>query len=220
MTRVLALRQEEIMDLSRISDEALRAELARREQQERGVPGADYYFYVEEDADADEPGQWLFYIVHRRWWHRHHSVLDQHIGGHIILPSGFGEAMESAFEYEGSVEDGKRLLREYGYVELDPNSTSGAMWHSAFFVDHTAVAGATVRADIVCDTPAIRALLEQNASTPRQFPSLEAYRDWIAALAPNLSVDVYGQYDGGCKLCVMERATADALPPNPDWLHD
>ncbi|MBU0625593.1 hypothetical protein KKF05_04585 [Patescibacteria group bacterium] len=196
-------------DLSRYSTEELQAELARRGQTEREQPvGADWYYLPIEDDESVFIG-----LVHRRFWHRHHSLRDQHISRLVKLPPGFAEVMESRFEHNGSYEEACRLLEYLGYR---PAPIGGGL-----VVHITEIAGRRMRVDCICDTDEQRAIFDSHSKTRRGFHNEAEYRRWIESLVPGTVLEIYpDRYESGFSACLMNRTLAKSLPPHPEGIRD
>jgi hypothetical protein len=95
-------------DLSGFSKRELQSELASKQNE-------DWYFMIDSEEDPDSPD---FLLVHKRYWHLHHGLDARHMSKLVTMPDGFGEAMDSVFEYTGSTEEGANSLLEYGFTEL------------------------------------------------------------------------------------------------------
>lgn len=91
----------------------LEAELARRKQ---GAVkhGLDWHYFAYNDFDDGI----YFGIVHKDFWNQHHHLDDHHISNSVTMPPGFSEEMESVFQFDGTAEDGERLLQEYGFTKV------------------------------------------------------------------------------------------------------
>lgn len=195
-------------DLSKYSVEELRVELARRGQTELDQSvGADWYYLRVEDDDEVFIG-----LVHKRFWHRHHTLRDQHISRLVKLPPGFAEAMESHFEYSGSLEEACQSLEQLGY-RLAPTG-GGLVVH---IVD---IAGQRKRIDCICDTDEQRMALASQRKLRRYFHSQDEYQQWVASFIPGIVLEIYSDYDAGFSACLMDQTLAESLPPYPEGIRD
>lgn len=156
--------------LSIYSEEQLAAELARRRGEKRLEKGLgtnrDWYFFRDSESRED------FNIVHKRLYHTEHVIDDNHISGRIILPTGFGEAQESIFEYEGEPEEGEQALRDFGFVKLEKPYFDGLLVYAP--VERVG----WPRIDINADTPEIKEFTRRwiNESLPPRSAALP--HDW------------------------------------------
>lgn len=199
------------VDLSKLTTAELQAELARRKVSTHSHAGADWYFFLADEADDVGDRYPHFWIVHKRYWHRHHAARDTHIQHILTLPKGFAEAMESCFEFSrGDALKGERLLESYGYQKIERHK-----WQQTLFVHLCQIGGKKFRIDCMCDTPALRTLLEEHEVGGAPFADKDAYRAWAESLAPNTKFEFYSSYDGGSSACFMSREVALALPPYP-----
>ena len=199
------------VDLSKLTTAELQAELARRNVSVHSRAGADWYFFPANEDDDLGDKYAHFWIVHKRYWHRHHAVRDVHIERMLTLPKGFAEAMESCFEFSrGDPLKGERLLESYGYQKIDRHK-----WQQTLFVHTCQIGGKKFRIDCECDTPALYATLKKHGAKGQSFPNLDTYRAWAESLAPNTKFEFYSSYDGGSSACFMPREVALALPPYP-----
>jgi|OM-RGC.v1.025169601 hypothetical protein len=96
------------------------AQIAQRNHE--WATNSNYIFGVKTPDECLDPDYWADYcinIVKKTFWEQNKCVDDQHIDGHIYLPSGFSEEMESTFSHDvGSYsrEDIKKMLTAAGFV--------------------------------------------------------------------------------------------------------
>ncbi len=102
-------------DLEGFTEEQLRAELERRRLHEAGK---DWY-YIPDKYEAGGEELDVFLLVHKQYWHLHHALYAGDVHGLVQLPRGFAEGTDSTFEYDGSVEEGERLLQQSGFAKLE-----------------------------------------------------------------------------------------------------
>lgn len=91
-----------------------------REIYKKSSSGSDWLFRVDEEEYDGDPT--IFWIVHREYWQQNKHLDDCHIERFVehLLPKGFGEALESGFEYcIGSAEEGRKALLDAGFQLLD-----------------------------------------------------------------------------------------------------
>ena len=73
-----------------------------------------FYFKLYEGPDGD-PDIPVFYVCPKDFWDKNHH-LDDDI--HPKMPDGFCECMESAYEYEGTKEEGTEKLLSAGFIPM------------------------------------------------------------------------------------------------------
>ncbi len=153
-------------DLSQFSEEQLLAEIGRRKNKNKW-----YYIVGGPDNWSSNTNQ-EFLIVHKRFWHLHHTIDDNHISDLVALPEEFDEAMESTFEYDGSAEKGECLLKDYGFTKL-----ANPFW-AALTVYVPILGLGWPRLDITSDTPKIKTMIEEwvQKALPARSNNLPA--DW------------------------------------------
>lgn len=75
-----------------------------------------YLFAIKEPNDKDYwPWGLVVVITHEDYWNKYKAVSDCHLSNKIDIPAGFGEEMESTFSFQGSIEEGTRLLQAAGF---------------------------------------------------------------------------------------------------------
>lgn len=80
----------------------------------------DYYFFVQDASKKDKELYEIhsnIAIVNIDYWNSNHHLDDHHLMIEKILPSGISEEMESVFSSEYDVEETRRLMLEYGFLE-------------------------------------------------------------------------------------------------------
>ena len=151
--------------LSQYTEEDLLAELARRKNQD------NWYFMFGSDDNKAKPDFW---ITHKRYYHLHHAIDDDHIGHLVSVPEGFDEVMESTFEYEGTTENGERLLSAYGFTKLE----NPFMWGDALIVYVPFKIGGWPSLSMTCDTPEIKAQAQDWVRDSLPAKSDDLPSDW------------------------------------------
>jgi len=73
------------------------------------------YFAFDDDPGSDTYN--LFLVVKQDFWEQYGHLDDEHIAHFCRLPEGFCEVQESMFEYDGPIDEGRKLLLEMGYKE-------------------------------------------------------------------------------------------------------
>ena len=167
-------------DLDNLSEEGLLAELGHRQNK-------DNWYFIVGSPDAEPGTKPDFLIVHKRCWHEHHGIDDSHIGHLLNLPEGFGEAMESTFEYDGPTEEGERLLQQYGFTKLD-----NPFWDASLVYVPILRVG-WPRLDFTCDTPEIKRLT----------------KEWVKRMLPSRSNSLPSDWNKTNYLTIVEQFTRD-----------
>lgn len=221
--------------LAKYSVEQLQEEIARRQGQTAALPLCDWYFCDEEDPDDEDADRIIFWIIHKRHYHREHSLDDRHISRLIDeLPDGFTETQESVFEYEPRWKRGRMRrdipaptrqeamdkLMAVGMTYLENPYFNAGLTHMVSFEG----AKYRYRFSYTCDTPQIKDVMSEWAKKSTHFGAIEHYQQQVAHMCElnGWFVEFYGEYGtwdsehgGGCYVTVMDKAVAASLPEVP-----
>lgn len=75
----------------------------------------DFYFQVSKGPDGED----FFYITPKEYYDREGGLSDESGVADEVLPEGFGETMESIYEYEGNSQVGRQILLNLGMKEIN-----------------------------------------------------------------------------------------------------
>jgi hypothetical protein len=75
----------------------------------------DFYFQVSKGPDGED----FFYITPKEYYDREGGLSDESGVADEVLPEGFGETMESIYEYEGNSQVGRQILLSLGMKEIN-----------------------------------------------------------------------------------------------------
>jgi len=131
----------------------------------------DWYFSRNTDKGNTKP---TFDIVHKRHWHYHHTVSDQHITRFLNLPEGFYEVNESQFEYnQRGVNRARELLISSGLTEIKK-----PIWWGQAHLFYSPTLEVTRGLDFMCDTPEIKELTQEWIKMELPSNLQELPKDW------------------------------------------
>lgn len=112
--------RRELLRIGFISDEETQLSSSEMTAADQSVKvGRGYVFFIIEHSHDEHS----FGIVAREYWQQHQSLAEHEPEGlRALLPKTFSLAMESIWEYRGSMHDGRAKLIELGFEEVqDPN---------------------------------------------------------------------------------------------------
>lgn len=83
----------------------------------------DFYFQLVEDA-VEEPSA-VFLITPKKYYDKEGCISDESGVADEVLPEGFGELMESHYEFDGNPKIGRDILINIGMTEINFGLTPG-----------------------------------------------------------------------------------------------
>ena len=107
--------RDNVKTLAKFTTEELHAEVARRQDKNKG-----WGFVIIDDSDAEDGDNPCFGIVSLDEWDKTGSIGDYSLGHRVTLPECFVESQESRYEYRGpgGVNQGKKILKLAGFKLL------------------------------------------------------------------------------------------------------
>lgn len=139
-------------NLGECSQDDLLLEIEKREEQNAKKNNQDWYFITKKVPNELET---IFCIVHKKYWHLNHSLDDSYIRNSITLPDDFFEIGDSAFTYDGKIENAEILLRKYGFSQIDE-----FMYYDASVKYTPDTNNYQLQLELMCDTPDIKNLVQ------------------------------------------------------------
>ncbi|HUU88966.1 MAG TPA: hypothetical protein VMX17_14620 [Candidatus Glassbacteria bacterium] len=83
----------------------------------------DFYFQLVEDVNSDPPAYFL--ITSKKYYDTEGCISDESGVADEVLPQGFGELMESHYEFDGTPQLGRDILLNIGMTEINFGLAAG-----------------------------------------------------------------------------------------------
>ena len=77
----------------------------------------DFYFQLVFQAESDP--QYFFLVTPKAYYDSEGGLSDESGVADEVMPDGFGELMESHYEYNGNAQVGRQILLAQGFKEID-----------------------------------------------------------------------------------------------------